>query len=155
MKHRSAQHKVKANQDSSVITYPPGYKGQRLTEDSVYFSDRLMNCPEDYRGIFKILIQQFAVDLGCGDSERSRNYLKAVADGVEAIWYNDDLPAIVFLSMDEKCHNTSKRVLRIMPTLQLDELIVDDDVGSEVNRDDVSASDAETPDATFAGAANF
>lgn len=155
MKHRSTQHKVKANQDSSVITYPPGYKGQPLTEDSVFFSDRLMNCPEDYRGIFKILIQQFAVDLGCGDSERSRNYLKAVADGVEAIWYNDDLPAIVFLSIDEKCRNTSKRVLRIMPTLQLDELIVDDDVGSEVNRDDVTASDAETPDPTFAGTANF
>lgn len=155
MKHRSTQHKVKATQERSVITYPPGYKGQPLTQDRIFFSDRLVNCAEEYRGIFTILIKQFAFDMGCGKSERSREYLKAIACGGETIWCNADLPAVVFLSIEEQCGCTRKRVLKIMPTLQLAELngiVVD---ASGVGLDDAGASDVQTPAKTFAGVFNF
>lgn len=155
MKHCSAQHKVKAKHDRSVIPYPPGYEGQPLTQELIYFSDRLLTCSEEYLGIFPILLKQFAVDLGCGDSERSRDYLKAIADGVGVIWYHADLPAIAFLSIEEQCNHTSKRVLRIMPTLQLVEFTGIIDAGSRVYRDDAGASDTQTPIGTFAGVCNF
>ena len=87
MKHRSTQRKVKATQERSVITYPPGYKGQPLTKERILFSDQLLTCAEEYRGIFTILLKQFAFDMGCGKSERSREYLKAIACGGVTLWY--------------------------------------------------------------------
>lgn len=155
MKHRSAQHKEKAKQVRSVIPYPPGYKGQPLTQEVIFFSDRLVNCAEEYRGIFSILLKQFAVEMGCGDSERSRNYLNAIANGKDTIWFNEYLPAVVFVSIEEQYGDTLKRVLKIMPTLQLAEMMEIVDVESGVNRDNVSASDAQTPAKTFAGVFNF
>ena len=155
MKHRSEQDKVKTKQDRPFIPYPPGYKGQPLTQQLIFFSDRLLNCPEEYRGIFTILLKEFALDLGCGDSEHSRDYLKAIADGVEAIWNHADFPAIAFLNIEEQCNHTSKRVLRIMPTLQLGELTGIVDADSGVGRDDAGASHTQTPVGTFAGVFNF
>lgn len=148
MKRHPNQHKVKVKEHSSVIPYPPGYKGQPLTAELIDFSDQLLNCPVEYRGLFMILIKQFALELGCGNSELSREYLTAIANGEVAIWNNEDLPAIVFVSIEEQHGCTRQRVLKIMPTLQLAEIsgiVVD---ASEVT---ARANDAQTTHKTFAG----
>lgn len=155
MKHRSAQRKVKENQDCSVITYPPGYKGQPLTKELILFSDQLLTCPQEYRGIFTILLKQFAFDMGCGDSERSREYLKAIACGGLTLWYTQDLPAVVFVSTDEECGNTRKRVLKIMPKHQFWKLSGIDDSELGVYWGDAGANSSETPDEVFARVLNF
>lgn len=155
MKHRQAQCKVKLKQVSSVIQYPPGYKGQPLTQELIGFSERLDDCPEEYRGIFHILIKQFAYDMGCGDSERSREYLKAIACGGEVIWCHEDLPSVVFISMEVQRGSTRKRVLKIMPTSQLIEINEIAINASRVYLGDAVATDTQPPLKAFIGTFTF
>jgi hypothetical protein len=132
MKRRSAQGNEKKNQAQPVIAYPPGYKCQPLTEELIMFSDSLMKCPADYRGVFKMLLKQFAADVGCGDSEKSQAYLKAINCGEEIFWFSDDLPTLVLVSVEEQCAGKRKRFLKIMPIHQLAELRVTVSYESEI-----------------------
>ena len=144
MKCNSTQDKVKAEHEHPVIPYPPGYKGQSLTSDLITFSEKLSSCPEEYRGIFIILLTHFAEDMGCGDSEMSREYLKAIANDGVAIWYDEDLLGVVFVSLMEECNNTRKRILKIMPTNQLAELSGDFEFKSDVHGDCANTDDTPT-----------
>ena len=132
MKHRSELHKLKAKQDRSVIPYPPGYEQQSLTKELVLFSDHLLTCVKEYREIFTILLKQFEIELECGDSKRNRYYLEAIANNEQIIWYNEDLPTGVFVSVEEQFNRIHKSVLRIMKLLDLIELnrISDDESGA-------------------------
>jgi hypothetical protein len=136
MKRRTAQGTVKTKHAQQVITYPPGYKGQPLTADVIMFSEGLMNCPADYRGVFRMLLKQFAADVGCGDSDKSHAYLKGIASGQEILWFCEDLPTVVLVSVDELYKGKPKRVLKIMPTRQLEEIKVtvsyESEAGSEI-----------------------
>lgn len=116
MNRRSAKGTAKTNQVQSVIAYPLGYKGQPLTEDSIFFSDSLMNCPADYRGVFVMLVKQFAAEVGCGNTETSREYFEAMSCGGAFIWCSEDLPTVLILSVVEQHKRTRQRVLRIMTT---------------------------------------
>ena len=116
MKRRSTKGTVKTNQAQPVIAYPPGYKGQPLTEDLIMFSDSLMNCPADYRGLFVMLVKQFAAEVGCGNTEVSRDYFEAISCDRAFIWCSEDLPTVLILSVVEQHKRTRQRVLRIMTT---------------------------------------
>lgn len=116
MNRRSAKGTGKTNQAQPVIAYPTGYKGQPLTEDSIFFSDSLMNCPADYRGVFVMLVKQFAAEVGCGNTEKSQKYFEAMSSGGTFIWCSEDLPTVLILSVVEQRKRTRHRVLRIMTT---------------------------------------
>ena len=132
MKHRSKLHKLKAKQDRSVIPYPPGYEQQSLTKELVLFSDHLLTCVEEYREIFTILLNQFEIELECGDSKPNRYDLEAIANNEQIIRHNEDLPTGVFVSVEEQFNRIHKSVLRIMKLLDLIELnrISDDESGA-------------------------
>lgn len=124
MKRRQEQHDLKATQARSVIPYPPGYRGQALTDDTIMFSERLTSCPEEYRGIMMILLKLFAAEVGCGETKTSRDYLDAITSDGLVVWSHADLPTVSLVSIVEwdGC-NAFKRVLKIMPTTQLPEFL--------------------------------
>ena len=122
MKGHSKQKIVKINRHTPLIPYPPGYMGQPLTVELVDFCDELPVCPEEYRGLMKILLKQFALEMGCGNSKKSRDYLASISNGETIVWWHEYLNGIGFVSIEEQRGRKRQRVLQIMPTSRMLEL---------------------------------
>ena len=119
MKGSTKPCKGASNRAGPVVLYPEGYKGQPLLPDLIFFSNQLPPYAGPYHGFFKILIKQFATEVGCGISPMSLSYLEALKDGISFFWSHDELPNIVLLSEMQNNGRKKQRVLRIMPREQL------------------------------------
>lgn len=106
-----------------VVMYPDGYRGQPLLPELIFFSNQLPPCTAEYHGFFKVLIKQFATEVGCGNSLLSSSYFNALKDGNCYFWSHDELPDIVLLSEMQNKGRKKQRVLRIMPRDQLLEIV--------------------------------
>ena len=104
MKGHSKQKIVKINRHTPLIPYPPGYMGQPLTVGLVEFYDELPDCPKEYRGLMKILLKQFALEMGCGNSKKSRDYLALISKGETVLWWHVHLNGIGFAFADINRH---------------------------------------------------
>ncbi len=145
MKGHSKQQTVKINRQTPLIPYPPGYEGQPLTVGLVDFCDELPDCPEEYRGLMKILLKQFALEMGCGNSKKSRDYLALISKGETVLWWHVHLNGIGFVSIEEQRGRKRQRVLKIMPTRRMLELGYIDEVAVV----STAASDVQTSVITY------
>lgn len=119
MNHDSILQRRGANRSVPVVPYPENYKGQALTPDLIKFSTELPRIPYELFGFFRILVADYAKELGCGNTEASRAYLAALERGEDHVWSHAEAPEIAFVSTTEKTRRTCKRVLRIMPMEQM------------------------------------
>lgn len=119
MKHRSTQHKNAERQAHPVVPDPDGYKGQALLPDLIYFSEQLSRYPKKYLGFFKLLLTEFAREVGCGTTAESLAYLGTLERGESYFWSHAELPDIFLVSTLMKLGMSNQRVIKIMPSEQM------------------------------------
>lgn len=142
MNRRPKKGHVDAEQEYHVIEYPPGYKGQSLTPDSINFSDRFFESTENQLWFVRILLKNFASEVGCGNSQESLDYLEAISNGFDYCWTPSNLTGVLVISFLDKSQKCPKRMLLLITMREMSDLI-GVTVGSESGPSDKSAFDEE------------
>ena len=132
MKRSSTPLKSADKQAQPVVSYPDGYKGQALLPCLIFFSSELPPYPIEFLGfIFKMLLQEFAKEVGCGKTASSQCYLDAIKNGTCYFWIHDELPEIALVSTVEKLGKECHRLLKVMPREQMLEIYFPNSTASQ------------------------
>jgi hypothetical protein len=140
MKRRSKKGNVDTEQGYHVIEYPPDYKGQPLTHDSITFSDHFFESTEKHVWFVKNLLKSFAIEVGCGDSLESLDYFESVSKGCDYFWTPSYLPGLLVISYEDKSKKLRKRMLLLTTMREMSEFIGVSEK-SEPDHDDKNAFD--------------
>jgi hypothetical protein len=115
MKRTPATKQSSSSGAQPIITYPIGYQGQALLESTVMLSASPLFVTSANLEKFKVLLEAFAIELGCANSDQSHAYLQAINEGIPYFWSHKSAPEIAFVSEDGRRNKKRARVLKIMP----------------------------------------
>jgi hypothetical protein len=149
MKRRTKKCNVNKERGYHVIEYPPGYRGQPLTHDSITFSDHFFESTEKHVWFVKSLLKNFAAEVGCGDSQESLDYLESVTKGGDYCWSPSYLPGVLVISFEEKSEKSQKRMLLLTTMREMSEFIGVSEK-SDPDHDDRNAFDEQFSNKTSA-----